>query len=65
MGETVYWIISAPNSTYAVEIISSGSTYGASGFKSMADAKAWVRLKKKRAAPGEKWLRRPALTGSR
>jgi hypothetical protein len=62
MGETTYWITTGPNSTFAVEILSTGSIYGASGFKSVAEAKAWVRLKQQRGEPGEKWVRRPAPT---
>jgi hypothetical protein len=59
MGVTIYRITPQADSTFTVEIIGPGSRHrGASGFKSEAEAEAWVSEKKRMAPADEEWERR-------
>ena len=57
-NEIIYRITSGPNRTFSVEVSGRGVFYGGYGFKSRADAQAWIKLKRRVSlAPDVTWIR--------
>jgi hypothetical protein len=51
MDEPLYRVVPRPDSTYAVEIrYAGGALEGATGFRTEAEAEAWIAEKKRRSA---------------